>query len=900
MNAKISMLALAMLTGMSMAAVTSVMSFEGGKYQKGEIPPFGAWFAYADTANGADAGIETGTTAMEITAIVNKKKDTYAGGGFEWAKSSGILDLSAFKGMGVCLTYTSDADFRMDFKQSTIKDANYNGVIVPAQSTMETAYFPFTDFAQEDWGDATVEKDLDLSKQTGVNFVYKTALAGPNVNVIKIAAIAFGSSCVNTAPNLKEDVVSPDEVTLPEGDTLKVAFKDIFEDADGDDLNITAVVSGYVEDLKGAKSYTLKDVAWIASQPNPTGDNTTGKVTFTATDVGGKTVSYVVNLTLVDRDNPPVANDDAYEVDEDSELTVSPTKGLLINDTDADGDDYKMVSFTQPENGTVVVTLTTGAFTYTPNANFHGTDSFTYTISDVAGVETSVGTVTITVNNVDDPATVTINDSTIYVGDVVEEAAISLSTGIAVAEDFASFDLFIPVANVEFADPDASGSSFPVNAKSLNGLVNVEYVKIGANHVVSVASVPNANGSDTILLFAVDGKDTVAVRIPVTIAAVADPPVAVTDTFKVIADSLNFVPAAKGLLANDVNPDGKSALTAFLATDAAHGKVVVDTTGAFTYETSGYEGEDSFTYVIRNAEGEESAAATVVLNVLYKNKAPVVLAGVEDTVATRVSALKEDFAASVTYKGTEVKSWFEDPDGPTAKITYTLANPDSLVSATINSTAAITIKAVKDACGETFIDLIATDSLKASTTLKIPVSVSCLNDKPMRLGGANDTILVTPSGWREAFSVFDLFEDPDDTTLVMTTSSVDRFLEATVEGDSLIVTLKDETQYLQNHVAYIMKVSATDAAGAVSVAPKTLTFMVGDKLSTPVVKLASLKATWQGASRAERGVAAIFDMQGRMLWKSALPVSEEAVRNAAAKVQGRKILQVNKQTWTIR
>ena len=44
----------------------------------------------------------------------------------------------------------------------------------------------------------------------------------------------------------------------------------------------------------------------------------------------------------------------------------------------------------------------------------------------------------------------------------------------------------------------------------------------------------------------------------------------------------------------------------------------------------------------------------------------------------------------------------------------------------------------------------------------------------------------------------------------------------------------------------------------------------------------------------------MFDMQGRVMWKAKLPVSEAQVRNAAAQVQGRKILMVNKQTWTIK
>jgi hypothetical protein len=63
---------------------------------------------------------------------------------------------------------------------------------------------------------------------------------------------------------------------------------------------------------------------------------------------------------------------------------------------------------------------------------------------------------------------------------------------------------------------------------------------------------------------------------------------------------------------------------------------------------------------------------------------------------------------------------------------------------------------------------------------------------------------------------------------------------------------------------------------------------------------AAPKSGWQGAILADRGVAAIIDMQGRVMWKSKLPVSEADVRNAAAQVQGRKILRVNSQTWTIK
>jgi len=216
----------------------------------------------------------------------------------------------------------------------------------------------------------------------------------------------------------------------------------------------------------------------------------------------------------------------------------------------------------------------------------------------------------------------------------------------------------------------------------------------------------------------------------------------------------------------------------------------------------------------------------------------------------------------------------------------------------MNASFAMTVHSVKDACGESFIDVIATDSLKASTTFKLPVKVSCINDKPMRIGGATDTVPVPAAGWRKAFGVFELFEDPDDSVLVMSVTSVDRFLNATVEGDSLIITLKDETQYLQNHVQYIVKVMATDEGGAASIA-KSLVFMFDPNAGIAQVA-APAKMGWQNAILANRGSAMMFDMQGRVMWKAKLPVSEAQVRNAAAQVQGRKILMVNRQSWTIK
>jgi len=890
MNMKFSLLTLALVGSFATAALEPVWSAADGNGPV--IHPFGKWYIYKD-GTGAKIDTSTTATAKSIIATVSKTAETSAGAGFAWAAKDAAIDLSAYQ--GVCLTYSAKADFRMDFKQSSIKNYNYNGFVVPAQASIDTLFIPFADFAQEDWGDETVPVALDLTKQTGVQFSYKKALVTTlTANTINIAAIALGSSCSNHAPNLKAGVLESATAELLEGDTLKIAFADIFEDADGDDLNVVMQVSGeMLVDLKGAKSYSLKDVAWLKSGKNPP-EGTTATVVVSATDPAGLAAKYTLELTLVDRENAPVAVDDEYEVEEDSKLTVLAAKGVLANDYDDDGDDFTATIKSEPANGTLV--FNGSGFIYTPNPDFYGTDSFTYFVSDDGGLESEVATVTIKVTGVDDPAEISVIDSTIYLNAVSEENAIKLASGISVDEDFDGFDLYIPVANIDFVDPDALGSDFSPSVKSEKGIVHVDYAKIGSNHVLSVTSVPDANGKDAVVLYIVDGKDTLGVSIPVTVAPVADPPVANADTFAVLQDSVNTVAAAKGVLANDVNPDGKSVLKAYLSEDATHGKVTLDTTGAFTYAAEDYEGEDTFTYFVVNAEGDTSEVATVVLNVTYKNKAPVIVAGVEDTVGTRFATLKEDFGTTVQIRAAEVKSWFEDPEGDA--ITYSISNPDSLVNVTMNSTAAVYVKKVKDACGETSFGIVATDAKGASTTLKVPVSIECVNDAPVRLSNTVDTIIEPASGWREAIYVFDLFSDVDDTVLTMKVTLNDVMLSVTVEGDSLIVKLADETQYLQKLVPYKIQVKATDPAGLSSVA-KTLIIMEGER--TPIPQIAATpKATWQNAILAARGTVALFDMQGRVMWKAKLPVNEADVRNASDRVQGRKILMVNRQTWTIR
>ncbi len=109
-----------------------------------------------------------------------------------------------------------------------------------------------------------------------------------------------------------------------------------------------------------------------------------------------------VTITVNPVNDDPVAVDDAYTVDEDEVLSGY---NVLDNDTDVDGDPLTAILEDDVAHGTLSL-QPDGTFTYTPDANFHGTDSFTYKAYDGTAYS-NTATVTITVNPVnDDPVAV--------------------------------------------------------------------------------------------------------------------------------------------------------------------------------------------------------------------------------------------------------------------------------------------------------------------------------------------------------------------------------------------------------------------------------------------------------------------------------------------------------------
>ena len=113
--------------------------------------------------------------------------------------------------------------------------------------------------------------------------------------------------------------------------------------------------------------------------------------------MGAGRVSAYNSLLLVPVTNtPPVAVDDNATTPEDTAVVID----VLANDSDDDGDELTITGVTQPANGTVVNNGTD--VTYTPDADYYGTDQFDYYISDGNG-GADTATVTVTVESRNDP-----------------------------------------------------------------------------------------------------------------------------------------------------------------------------------------------------------------------------------------------------------------------------------------------------------------------------------------------------------------------------------------------------------------------------------------------------------------------------------------------------------------
>ena len=272
---------------------------------------------------------------------------------------------------------------------------------------------------------------------------------------------------------------------------------------------------------------------------------------------------------------PTAAATQSVETNEDT------AKVITVSATDPNGDPLTFTN-TAPANGTVVAGAN-GTFTYTPKADWSGTDTFTVTVKDPDGA-TATQTITVKVNPVNDAPRPDANNSSAVTTPENNPVKITVS----------------------FTDPEdgKTGITAPV------------VVAQGAHGTFDPATLtytPNAGFSGTDeFSYKVSDKDGASVTqvVKVTVSGVNDAPeAAATQT---VATEAN-----KALVVNvgATDPDGDAlTYTVDPAHKPAHGEVTIGADGKITYTpTTDYNGADKFTIVV--SDGHLTTTQEVTVNV---------------------------------------------------------------------------------------------------------------------------------------------------------------------------------------------------------------------------------------------------------------------------------------------
>lgn len=555
-------------------------------------------------------------------------------------------------------------------------------------------------------GSVAVEPDgsVTYTPNAGFNgsdtFTYTVSAEG-GTDTATVYVTVFGA---NDPPDAVDDTA-----TTAEEAPVVIAVKANDSDPDGDPLAVTAVgaqvANGFVDiNADGTLTYTPSF-------------NFFGETTFTYTiSDGAATDTASVTVTVTPADDPPVAGDDGATTNEDTAVVIA----VKANDYDPDGDAITVTAVAQALNGSVALNADQ-TVTYTPNPDFNGVDSFTYTLSDSGG-STVTGTALLNVNAFNDPPTA-VND------------AATTNEDTALNFDIVSND----------TDPDgdplrviavtqgAKGSVAINNSPSLNG-----------KYVIYTPSL-HANGSDSFTYTVSDNRGgTSTGTVAMTITPVNDVPKAFADSVTTAEDTpLTFDPRI-----NDTDPDG-DALTITSVSTPNRGSALVNAGGTVTYTPgANLSGTDGFVYSISDGNGG-TWSALVTVTVTPVNDVPDAR---NDLVSTN-----EDTPLTVQVLSNDV-----DIDGNTLTVT-SLTQPAN-GTAVLNADQTITYTPNLNFTGSNSFTYSISDGNGGTDTATVSVSVLPINDPPVAVA---DSATVAEEG-TVTIAVAANDTDPENSALTLT------------------------------------------------------------------------------------------------------------------------------------
>ena len=487
---------------------------------------------------------------------------------------------------------------------------------------------------------------------------------------------------INDGPQAVDDNANTNEDTPV---VINVTSNDL--DLEGDPLTVVIVTQG----ISGSVAISSSSTVTYTPFPNFHGSDT---FTYTVTDGNGGISTATVSVLVDPINDDPVAVDDLESIPEDTPVTID----VIANDIDIDGDLLAIVAVTSASNGTLI-NNGDGTISYSPNANYNGTDTFTYTISDGNG-GFSIGTVTIFVGPInDDPIA---NDDF----DITKED-IAVSTNV--------------LAN-DSDPPDNDPLIVTYVMQPSNGSV----INNGDGTITYTPNL-NFNGTDTYTYSITDGRGGVAIAtVTIIVQSVNDHPTAVLDIMATAEDVAVIIP----VLDNDFDIDG-DAIRVQRVGKAANGSVVNNHDGTVTYTPdNNFTGVDTFTYTITdNRGGFSTAVVSVYVGII--NDAPL---ATDDIVNTF-----EDTPAT-----TDVLANDTDPDGDV--LTIVVVTQGSNGTVVDNGNGTITYNPNTNFTGTDTYTYTITDGNGGVSTATVSVVVNPSNDDPVAvvdIDGTNEDTPVT-------------------------------------------------------------------------------------------------------------------------------------------------------------
>ncbi|WCD78132.1 retention module-containing protein [Pseudomonas sp. TUM22785] len=408
-----------------------------------------------------------------------------------------------------------------------------------------------------------------------------------------------------------------------------------------------------------------------------------GSFTYSVND-GTATVSGQVALGVNPVNDLPVMNNAFVNVDEDSSLTSQ------LNATDADGDTLTYSLKSGTSNGTLVLDTATGEYTYKPNANYNGPDSFTVTVNDgKGGVVDAV--VRITVNPINDAPTAN-------------------PANLSVAED-------TPVSGKVDAH-DVDGDTLTYRIASGNGPQNGT-LTLYTDGSYTYRPNKDYNGPDAFTVTISDGKGgTTTSLISIDVTPVNDAPVTADQAKETDEDQS----VSGKIVATDVEGDK---LAYVIQSGVDHGSLLLNTvTGEYTYTPNkDYNGNDTFTIRVYDAKGAY-ADSVVSVKINPVNDAPV----------SSPSSIS-------TNEDTPIDGQIVARDADGDALTYSIANGNGPQhgTVTLNADGTYTYKPGKDFNGSDAFTVTIDDGHGGTTTSLVSVTVKPVNDAPVTADQAKET-----------------------------------------------------------------------------------------------------------------------------------------------------------------